>query len=72
MSSRQLYRQPLTPPEIVEELQRCRGKQWDPAVVDVALALIDSGELELSETGLRLLEPAATHCRRATVQAEVA
>jgi putative two-component system response regulator len=72
MSSRQLYRQPLKPAEIVEELQRCRGKQWDPAIVDVALALIDSGELELSETGLRLLEPAALHGGRATVQAEIA
>ncbi len=72
MSSRQLYRQPRTRAEIVEELVRCRGAQWDPVVVDVALALIDSGELELNENGLRLLGPAAPRDREATVQAEVA
>ena len=56
MSSRQLYRKPLTPDEIVEELKRCRGTQWDPEVVDLALGLIDSGELVLSIEGLRVLE----------------
>jgi putative two-component system response regulator len=59
MSSRQLYRKPLTPEGIVEELARQRGKQWDPAVVDVALGLIESGELVLSTNGLRLLERVA-------------
>jgi putative two-component system response regulator len=56
MSSRQLYRKPLTPDGIVGELRRQRGKQWDPTVVDVALRLIESGELLLSADGLRLLE----------------
>jgi putative two-component system response regulator len=59
MSSRQLYRKPLAPEGIVEELKAQRGRQWDPAVVDVALALIGSGELVLSTEGLRLLEPVA-------------
>jgi len=72
MSSRQLYRQPRTRAEIVEELVRCRGAQWDPVVVDVALALIDSGELELNDNGLRLLAPAASSDRKAGVRAEVA
>lgn len=72
MSSRQLYRHPLKPAQIVEELLRCRGTQWDPIIVDVALALIDSGELDLSEDGLRLLEHAAPHGDRAAVQVEVA
>jgi len=58
MSSRQLYRTPLTPTQIVDELRACRGVQWDPQMVDLVLTLIESGELELSVEGLRLLEPA--------------
>jgi putative two-component system response regulator len=56
MSSRQLYRKPLTPDGVVAELRKQRGAQWDPEVVDVALGLIESGELVLSTEGLRLLE----------------
>ncbi|MFL5963830.1 MAG: response regulator [Gaiellaceae bacterium] len=56
MSSRQLYRRPRTPDQIVDELKAARGKQWDPEIVDLVLALIDSGELDLSADGLRLLE----------------
>jgi putative two-component system response regulator len=56
MSSRQLYRQPRTPEEIVRELLDWRGKQWDPDVVDLVLELIASGELALGTDGLHLLE----------------
>jgi putative two-component system response regulator len=56
MSSRQLYRQPRTPDQIVQELLEWRGKQWDPTVVDLVLDLIASGELALSTDGLHLLE----------------
>jgi putative two-component system response regulator len=59
MSSRQLYRRPRSTDEIVEELRRQRGAQWDAVVVDVVLALIASGQLLLEERGLRVLEPAA-------------
>jgi putative two-component system response regulator len=59
MSSRQLYRSPLAPHQIVEELREGRGGQWDPQVVDLALQLIDSGELKLHSDGLRLLDQAA-------------
>jgi response regulator RpfG family c-di-GMP phosphodiesterase len=59
MSARQLYRQPRSPEEIVAELHACRGKQWDPDVIDVALALIDSKQLDFPPGGLRLLEEAA-------------
>ena len=58
MSARQLDRQPRIPAEIVEELVAQRGVQWDPEIVDLALDLIESGELELTSDGLRLLEPA--------------
>jgi len=56
MSSRQLYRSSRTPGEIVAELSACRGTQWDPQFVDLALSLIESGELELRADGLRLLD----------------
>ena len=58
MSARQLYRQPRAPSEIVEELRAQRGVQWDAQIVDLALGLLESGELVLSADGLRLLEPA--------------
>jgi putative two-component system response regulator len=57
MTSRQLYRSPRNPDEIVEELRRCGGAQWDPQIVELALSLIESGELELRQDGMRLLEP---------------
>jgi putative nucleotidyltransferase with HDIG domain len=59
MTSRRLYRQPLTSDEVVAELIACRAQQWDPQIVDLTLRLIESGELELTSDGLRLLEPAA-------------
>jgi putative two-component system response regulator len=59
MTSRQLYRAPRAPEEIVAELQRCAGFQWDPQIVEIALSLIESGELELRRDGMRLLEPVA-------------
>jgi cyclic di-GMP phosphodiesterase len=54
MSSRQLYRAPLTHEQIVAELRRQSGKQWDADFVAIVLALIESGELELRVEGLRL------------------
>jgi putative two-component system response regulator len=60
MTSRQLYRSPRTPTEVIAELHACRGAQWDPEIVDLALSLIDSGELVLATDGLRLLEPASS------------
>jgi putative two-component system response regulator len=58
MSSRQLYRQPRTPEQVVDELREWRGKQWDPQIVDLVLELIESGELALGADGLHLLEQA--------------
>jgi putative two-component system response regulator len=58
MSSRQLYRQPRTPEQVVNELREWRGKQWDPQIVDLVLELIESGELALGADGLHLLEQA--------------
>jgi putative two-component system response regulator len=58
MSSRQLYRRPRTPAAVVEELRAFRASQWDPEIVDIALDLIASGQLELQDEGLRVLEHA--------------
>jgi response regulator RpfG family c-di-GMP phosphodiesterase len=58
MSSRQLYRQPRSPEQTIEELRAWRGTQWDPQIVDLTLELLDSGELVLSADGLRLLDHA--------------
>jgi HD-GYP domain-containing protein (c-di-GMP phosphodiesterase class II) len=34
MTSERVYRRPLAPYEALEELQRCSGSQFDPAIVD--------------------------------------
>lgn len=57
MTSRSLYRSPLSAVEVVAELRRCSGEQWDPEIVLLALQLIESGELDLSQGTMRLLEP---------------
>jgi putative two-component system response regulator len=59
MTSRQLYRQPRTHAQVVAELHACRATQWDPQIVDLALRMIASGELQLGTDGLTLLEAAA-------------
>ncbi|HZQ81344.1 MAG TPA: response regulator [Gaiellaceae bacterium] len=57
MSARQLYRRPLSPDGVVAELRDGSGSQWDPRIVEIALRLIDTGELVLSTDGLHLLTP---------------
>jgi HD-GYP domain-containing protein (c-di-GMP phosphodiesterase class II) len=59
MCSRQLYRSPLAPDQIVAELRAQAGRQWDAEIVAVALRLIETGELVLSVDGLQLLAPVA-------------
>jgi putative two-component system response regulator len=58
MSSRQLYRLPRTPEQVVDELMQLRGVQWDSEIVEITLGLLASGELELGSEGIRLLEQA--------------
>jgi cyclic di-GMP phosphodiesterase len=54
MSAHRVYREPLTEPQIVRELEQGRATQWDAAVVDVVLELIESGELSFAADGLRI------------------
>jgi HD-GYP domain-containing protein (c-di-GMP phosphodiesterase class II) len=34
MTSERVYRKPLSPRQALEELERCSGSQFDPAIVD--------------------------------------
>ncbi len=52
MSAKRVYREPLCEPEIVRELERGRGTQWDPTLVDLVLGLIDTEVVSFSAEGL--------------------
>ena len=54
MSARRVYREPLSEPEIVRELERGRGTQWDPKIVEVVLRLIETDTISFSADGLRI------------------
>jgi hypothetical protein len=54
MSASRVYRAALPKDEIVTELERGRGTQWDPTIVDHALRLVASGELTFADDGLEL------------------
>jgi putative two-component system response regulator len=56
MSAPRAYRAPLRERELVHELREGRGVQWDPALVDIALGLIESGELSFTGDGLALAD----------------
>jgi putative two-component system response regulator len=60
MSSRQLYQSPRTTEGTKKELVAHRGAQWDPEIVDLALGLIDRGELVFGSDGLRLVPVSTT------------
>jgi putative two-component system response regulator len=54
MSARRVYREPLSEPEIVRELERGRGSQWDPQIVDVVLRMIETDAISFAADGLRI------------------
>ena len=56
MSASRVYRAALPQVEIVRELERGRGTQWDPAIVDHALRLIESGAVTFAPDGLEIAE----------------
>jgi HD-GYP domain-containing protein (c-di-GMP phosphodiesterase class II) len=60
MSAPREYRAGLAPAEILAELSSGRGTEWDPAVVDAVLHLVDAGEVTLVvDEDLALVEMAA-------------
>jgi putative two-component system response regulator len=56
MSAPRAYLAPLGERDLVRELRAGRGVQWDPALVDIALDLIDSGELTFNGDGLTVVD----------------
>ena len=52
MSARRPYRDPLDIASIVHEIERGRGTQWDPAIADLALELIERGEIFFDNDGV--------------------
>jgi putative nucleotidyltransferase with HDIG domain len=54
MSSRRVYREPLSEPQIVRELERGRGAQWDPTIVDLVLRMIETDAISFAADGVRV------------------
>jgi putative two-component system response regulator len=54
MSAGRSYRAPLAQDGILAELERGRGTQWDPVVIDIVVQLVASGALTFVEGGLEL------------------
>jgi response regulator RpfG family c-di-GMP phosphodiesterase len=56
MSADRPYRSALDPDAVVAELRAGRASQWDPAVVDAVLALVDSGIVLLQPGEVKVVE----------------
>ncbi len=46
MNSNRVYRKKLTMDDIVEEIKKNKGKQFDPVIADTFLRLIRDGKIE--------------------------
>jgi putative two-component system response regulator len=55
MSGPRTYRDPLGRAGVLSELNLGKGSQWDPEIVEIAIELIESGELRLGSDGIQLL-----------------
>jgi putative two-component system response regulator len=58
MSAPRPYRNHYAGAAVVAELRKGRGAQWDPALVDVVLELIESSELRFEADGFRVCDRA--------------
>jgi HD-GYP domain-containing protein (c-di-GMP phosphodiesterase class II) len=56
MVSDRPYRRGLTENEIIEELQRCSGKQFDPLVVKAFSQILEKSEKEVVINSARKVE----------------
>jgi HD-GYP domain-containing protein (c-di-GMP phosphodiesterase class II) len=45
MSSNRVYRNHLTKEQVIEELEKNKGKQFDPQIADIMLRLIREGKI---------------------------
>lgn len=46
MTSNRVYRKRLTDEKVISEIKRCSGAQFDPAIAEVFIGMIESGRLE--------------------------
>ncbi len=53
MTSRRVYREPLSAEQARNELLRCSGTQYDPLVVEAFLHILDSSDVALVETDIQ-------------------
>ena len=50
MTANRVYRKALDMEQVVAELKRCSGTQFDPGLVEIMLELIESGSLNATRT----------------------
>ena len=48
MTANRVYRKQLDIEVVIEELKRCSGTQFDPKLVDILLALIEDGTIDVA------------------------
>jgi putative two-component system response regulator len=58
MSADRPYRRALPPADVMRELETGRGRQWDPAIVDAVIELIESSTVQIGAAGLELRDAA--------------
>ena len=46
MNSNRVYRKKLTTEMIIEEIEKNKGKQFDPKIADIFLRLLKEGKIE--------------------------
>lgn len=49
MSSNRVYRNHLTKEQVIEELEKNKGKQFDPQIADIMLRLIREGKITIND-----------------------
>ncbi len=46
MTSNRIYRNALDMADVLAEMQRCKGTQFDPQIADILIRLVESGEID--------------------------
>lgn len=46
MATRRVYKEPYSKEKIISEFERCKGSQFDPAIADVMIEIINEGKLD--------------------------
>ena len=49
MNTNRVYRDKLTKEDIIAEIERCKGKQFDPKVADVMVSLLKNDKLNIDD-----------------------